>query len=127
MDGLGYGNVHPAGVREVRASVVQRLDNLRVANTFNDGEWRFRRNWLRRNDRDMAMLAWALDPERRLRGFGELTALYQLGHAEKRRNRMEFDVHERYNDIVDGVTHEINDSTPVYASFARDHTSHAAL
>ena len=52
-------------LREVRASVVLRLDNLQAANTFNDGEWRFRLNWLRRNDRDMAMLAWALDRERR--------------------------------------------------------------
>ena len=56
-------------LREVRASVVLRLDNLQVVNTFNDGEWRFRRNWLRRNDRDMAMLAWALGRERRQRGF----------------------------------------------------------
>ena len=84
-------------LREVRASVVLRLGNLQVANTFNDGEWRFRRNWLRRNDRDMAMLAWALDRERRERGYGELTALHQLGHAEKRKNRSKFDVHERYN------------------------------
>ena len=114
-------------LREVRASVVLRLGNLQVVNTFNDGEWRFRRNWLRRNDRDMAMLAWALDRERRERGYGELTALYQLGHAEKRKNRSEFDVHERYNDIVDGLTHEINDLMPVYASFARDHTSHTTL
>ena len=110
-------------LREVRASVVLRLDNLQVANIFNDGEWRFRRNWLHRNDRDMAVLAWALDRERRSRGFGELTALHQLGHAEKRKYRTEFDIHERYNDIVDGLTHEINDSMPVYAPFARDHTS----
>ena len=68
-------------LREVRASVVLRLDNLQVVNTFNDGEWRFRRNWLRRNGRDMAMLAWALDRERCMRGYGELTALHQLGHA----------------------------------------------
>ena len=98
-------------LREVCASVVVRLGNLQVVNTFNDGEWRFRRNWLRRNDRDMAMLAWALDRERRQRGFGELTALHQLGHAEKRKKRSEFDVHERYNDIVDGLTHEINESS----------------
>ena len=37
--------------------------------------------------------------------YRELTALHQLGHAEKRKNRSEFDVHERYNDIVDGLTH----------------------
>ena len=66
-------------LREVRASMVLRLGNLQVVNTFNDGEWRFRRNWLRRNDR-------ALDRERRQRGFGKLTAPHQLGHAEKRKN-----------------------------------------
>ena len=107
--------------------MVLRLGNLQVVNTFNDGEWRFRRNWLRRNDRGMTMLTWDLDRERRLRGFGELTALHQLGHAEKRKNRTEFDGYERYNDIVDGLTHESNDSTSVYASFARDHTSHTTL
>ena len=82
-----------------------RLDNLQVVNTFNNGKWRFRRNWLRRNDRGMAMLAWALDRERRSQGLGELAALHQLGHAEKRKSRAEFDVHERYNDIADGVAH----------------------
>ena len=65
-------------LREVRASVVLRLGNLQVVNIFNDGEWRFWRNWLRRGDRDMTMLAWALDRERRERGYGELTALRQL-------------------------------------------------
>ena len=90
-------------LREVRASVVLRLDNLQVVNIFNVGEWRFRRNWPRRNDRDMAMLAWALDRGRRERGYGELTALHQLGHAEKCKNRSEFGVHERYNDIADGA------------------------
>ena len=114
-------------LREVRASVVLRLGNLQVVNIFNDGEWRFRRNWLRRNDRDMAMLAWALDRERRERGYGELTALHQLEHAEKRKNRSEFDVHERYNDIAGGLTHEINGRVPVYASFSRDHAPHTAL
>ena len=52
-------------LREVRASVVLRAASPRqstqVVNIFNDGEWRFRRNWLRRNDRDMVMLAWVLD------------------------------------------------------------------
>ena len=107
-------------LREICASVVLRLDNLQVVNTFNDGEWRFRRSWVRRNGRDMAVLAWALDRERRLRGLGELTALHQLGHAEKRKTRAEFDVHERYNDIADDLTHQINNSMPVYAPFARD-------
>jgi len=56
--------------------VVLRLGNLQVVHIFNGGEWRFRRNCLRRNDRDMAMLAWALDRERRECGYGELTALH---------------------------------------------------
>ena len=56
-----------------------------------------------------------------------MTALHQLGHAEKRKNRSEFDVHERHNDIVGGLTHEINDLMPVYAWFAHDHTLHMAL
>ena len=73
------------------------------------------------------MLAWALDRERRERGYGELTALHQLGHAEKRKNRSEFGVHERYNGIVDGLTHEANGRMPVYTSFMRDHTPHTTL
>ena len=101
-----------------------RLGNLQVVNTFNNGEWRFRRNWLRRNDRDMAMLAWALDRKRRSNGLGELTALHQLGNAEKHKARAECDVHERYGDIVDGLTHQINNSMQVYAPFARDYTAH---
>ena len=113
--------------RRVRASVVLRLDNPQVVKTFNDGEWRFRRSWLRRNNRDMAMLAWALDRERRSRGLGELTALHQLGHADKRKSRAEFDVHERYNGIVDGLMYQINNPMPVYASFAHDYTVHTAL
>ena len=56
-----------------------------------------------------------------------MTALHQLGQAEKRKNRSEFDVHERHNDIVGGLTHEINDLMPVYAWFAHDHTLHMAL
>ena len=112
---------------EIRAFVVLRLDNLQVVNTFNDGEWRFQRNWLRRNYHDMAMLAWALDRERRSRGLGELTALHQLGHAEKRKTRAEFDVHGHYNDIADGLSHQINNSVPVYAPFARDCTVRTPL
>ena len=66
-------------LRKVRASVVLRLGNLQVANIFNGGEWRFRCNWLRRNDRDMAMLAWAMDRGRRERGYGELRRCTSLG------------------------------------------------
>ena len=31
------------------------------------------------------------------------------------------------NDIADGLTHQINNSMPVYASFARDYAVHTAL
>ena len=61
------------------------------------------------------------------RDLGELTTLHQLGHAKKRKSRAEFDVHERYNDIADGLTHQTNNSMPVYTSFARDYTVHTAL
>ena len=33
----------------VSAAIELRLCNLQVVNTFNDGEWKYRRNWLRRN------------------------------------------------------------------------------
>ena len=44
--------------RHVRGDLAMRLGNLQVANIFTDGSWKFRRNWLRRNDRDLATLAW---------------------------------------------------------------------
>lgn len=34
--------------------MVLRLDNLQVANAFNDGPLRYEYDWLRRNDKDMA-------------------------------------------------------------------------
>jgi ribonuclease HI len=64
----------------VSAAIELRLDNLQVVNTFNDGEWRYRRNWLRRNDWDMAMLAWALNDARVRAGKGPLAVIHQLGH-----------------------------------------------
>ena len=72
-------------IRRVRARVEIRLDNLQVVNTFNDGDWQFVRNWLRRNDRDMAVLAWDLLNERRVNGLGEVVAIHQHGHAERRK------------------------------------------
>ena len=51
--------------KHVRGDLAVRLGNLQVANTFTDGPWRFRRNWLRRNDRDLASLAWHLANDRR--------------------------------------------------------------
>ena len=104
-----------------------RLDNPQVADTFNDGEWRFRRNRPRRNYQGMVVLAWTLHRERRSRGFGEQAALHRRGHAGKRKNRPELNVHERYNDLVDGWMHQINTAMPVYAPFARDCTVHTTL
>ena len=46
--------------KHVRGNIVVRLGNLRVAIAFTDAPWRFRRNWLRRNDRDLASFAWRL-------------------------------------------------------------------
>ena len=60
-------------VRRVRADVVLRLGNLQVVNTFSDGPVRYEYNWLRRNDRGMATLAWELSAEREQRGLGTLT------------------------------------------------------
>ena len=50
--------------KHVRGDLVVRLGNLQVVNAFTDGPWRFRRNWLRRNDRDPASLAWRLANDR---------------------------------------------------------------
>ena len=111
----------------VRANITLRLDNLQVVNAFNDGAWRFTRNWLRRNDRNLATLAWKLDEERAANDFGKLTAVHQLGHAEKRKKRSDFDTHEKYNDKVDGLTHAITGDMPDYASFARDYTGRTTL
>ena len=56
-------------VRRVQAHVALRLDNLQVVNTFSDGLARYEHNWLRKNDRDMASLAWELSAERERRGW----------------------------------------------------------
>ena len=66
-------------MRHARAAIQLRLDTIQVANAFDDGEWKFGHNWVRRNDRDMAMLTWALDSQRRERGFGQFTAIHPLG------------------------------------------------
>ena len=92
-----------------------RLDNLQVVNAFMDGPWRFRRNWLRRNDRDLASLAWRLANDRQMAGLGSTTVLHQLGHPEKRKRPEQFDTHEVYNSKADALTHQLNDlilSTP---------------
>ena len=43
--------------KHVRGDLAVQLGNLQVVNAFTDGPWRFRRNWLRLNDRDLASLA----------------------------------------------------------------------
>ena len=96
-----------------------RLGNLQVVNIFTDGLWKFRRNWLRRNDRDLASLAWRLANDRQLAGLGGTTVLHQLGHPEKRKRPEQFDTHEVYNSKVDALTHQINDVMPLYVPFRR--------
>ena len=116
-------NLEPVKIVDVEI----RLDNLQVVNTFNDGDWQFVRNWLRRNDRDMAVLAWDLLNERRVNGLGEVVAIHQHGHAERRKSKCDFTVHEVYNDRVDALTHELDDSMPLYVSFQRKLTGRTVL
>jgi hypothetical protein len=71
--------------RRVRADITLRLGTIQVANTYNDGHVEFEWDWLRRNDRDLAALAWELDAELRRLGFGGLVAVHQLGHPENRK------------------------------------------
>ena len=56
--------------RHVRGNIIVRLGSLQVAKAFTDGPWRFRRYWLRRNDRDLASLAWHLANNRQIAGLG---------------------------------------------------------
>jgi hypothetical protein len=90
-----------------------------VANIFTTGSWKFRRNWLRHNDRDLATLAWRLANDRQLAGLGGITVLHQLGHPEKRKRPEQFDTHEVYNSKVDALTHQIDDTMPLCVSFRR--------
>ena len=74
MDWAAAGLLH----RQARpcGNIVVRLGNLQVANAFTDGPWRFRRNWLRRNDRDLASLAWRLANGHQMAGLGGPTLLH---------------------------------------------------
>ena len=94
-------------IRRVRLNVDLRLGNLQVVNAFNDGKWAFTRNWLRQKDRDMALMAWQLLDDRRKSGLGRLTAIHQKGHAEQRKSRKDFNVHQIYNDKADALTHQL--------------------
>ena len=113
--------------KHVRGDLIVRLGNLQVANIFTDGPWKFRRNWLRRNDRDLASLAWRLANDRQLAGLGGTTVLHQLGHPEKRKRPEQFDTHEVYNSKVDALTHPINDVMPLYISFRRALHGHTTV
>ena len=92
-------------LRRVRADVTLRLGNLQVVNGYGDGEHRFAHGWLRRNERDMATLAWEVAAERERLGFGTIVVLHQLGHPEKRKKPVGYDEHGRYNAKVDALTH----------------------
>ena len=106
--------------RRVQADIVLRLGKIQVVNTYNDGHVEYEWDWLRRNDRDLAALAWELNAERRRLGFGELVAVHQRGHPENNRKRPhEYDYHERYNAKVDALTHELTPDMPLYVPFER--------
>ena len=104
-----------------------RLGNFRVVNIFTDGPWKFRRNWLRRNDRDLASLAWRLANDRQLAGLGGTTVLHKLGHTEKRKRLEQFDTHEVCNFKADAPTHQIDDAIPLYVSFRRALHGHTTI
>ena len=66
---------HPLARSEAVALPDIGIFTLQVANTFNDGPLRYKYDWLRRNDRDMAVLAWEMDEARRAKGFGGVRAV----------------------------------------------------
>ena len=119
VDELAQERRHLYISQDIPCEVVLRLDNLQVVNAFNDGPSRYEYDWLRRNDRDMAVLAWEMDEARRARGFGGLRAVHQLGHPERRKKVSEYDQHEHMNVKVDTLTHRLTDSMPLYVSFKR--------
>ena len=114
----------------VKATVVVRLGNIQVANAYNDGQWAYERNLLRRNDRDLALMCWNLMAARERDGLGRIEAKHQKGHAERRKKRTEFDIHEIYNGKVDstdrtGVWYEPLETENVGAGTAYEVTSDA--
>ena len=113
--------------RHVRGDLVVRLDNLQVASIFAGGLWKFRRNWRRCNDRDLATLAWRLANDRQMAGLGGTTVLHQLDHPEKRKRPEQFGTHEVYNSKVDALTHQIDDTMPLYVSFRRALHGHTTI
>ena len=107
-----------AVLRRVKATVRVRLDKIQVASAYNDGQWAYERNLLRRNDRDLSLMCWNLMAARERDGLGGIEAKHQKGHAERRKQRTEFDIHEIYNDKVDRATHTVRDGATAYVSFA---------
>ena len=105
--------------KHVRGDLVVRLGNLQVATAFTDGPWRFRRNWLRRNDRGLVSLAWRLANGRQMAGLGSTTAIHQLGHPEKRKRPEQFGTYEVYNSKVSALTHQLSNMMALYVSFRR--------
>ena len=85
-----------AVLRRVKATVTARLDNTQVVNAYNDGQWAYERNLLRRNDRDLALMCWNLMAARERDGLGRIEAKHQKGHAERRKKRAEFGTREIY-------------------------------
>ena len=50
--------------------------------------------------------------------MGALRPSTKKGHAERRKQRTEFDIHEIYNGKVDRATHTVRDDATAYVSFA---------
>ena len=113
--------------KHIRGGLVVRLDNLQVFNAFTDGPWRFRRNWLRRNNRDLASLAWRLANDRQMAGLGSTTVLHQLWNPAKRNRAEQFDTYEVYNSKVDALTHQLDDTMALYVSFCRALRGHTMI
>ena len=105
-------------LRRIKATVLVRLGNIQVAKTYNDGQWACGRNLLRRNDRDLALMRWNLMVARMRDGLGRIEAKHQKGHAERRKQRTEFDIHEIYNDKVGRATRTVCNGAMAYVSFA---------
>ena len=104
-------------LRRVRADTTLQLGNLQLVNGYGDGADRFAHGWLRRNERDMATLAWEVTAERERLGFGTIMVLHQPGHPEKRNKPADYDEHERYNVKVDALTHAITPDIPIYVPY----------
>jgi len=59
-------------------------------------------------------------------GLGSTTVLDQLEHPEKRKRESQFDTNEVYNSKADALTHQLDDTMTLYASFRRALRGHTA-